>query len=406
MTDSQVPLLYFDNHATTSVDPRVLESMLPYFTEHFGNAESSQHPFGWKAKAAVDHARTQVANLIGAEPSEIVFTSGATESIHLAILGIVGPENAAAKGRHIITAATEHKATLEVCARARKLGHTVTILPVDKQGMIDLTQLKDSIRPETVLVTLMHANNEIGTIHPIEEIGALLKDTGIYFHVDAAQTIGKHAIDVKQMGIDLLSLSGHKFYAPKGIGALFVSRSGKRPHLIPYMVGGGQERGLRGGTHNVPGIVGLGKASEIAMQELESEQSRLAHMRDHLIARLKSELPTVELNGHPKHRLCNNVNVTIRGVGSDQLLLGMHGVAYSSASACSSGTPSHVLAAIGQEVDDPKVTTVRFGLGRFTLQVDVDRLADRLVACIRKGEEVSTGYAAGSAPVPKGSHLG
>jgi cysteine desulfurase len=397
------PPLYFDNHATTPLDPRVLEAMLPFFKEDFGNAESSQHAYGWKAKSAVDKARKQIADLIGAQRGEIIFTSGATESIHLAILGFLEKQPPAS---HLITANTEHKATLEVCARAERLGHAVTILPVDRLGQVSAAQVAAALRPNTVLVSLMHGNNEIGTLHPIAEIGALLRERGrarrvssngngggsdtggdITFHVDAAQTIGKHAIDVQAMNIDMLSISGHKYYAPKGVGALFARRfpSENGVSLAPFISGGGHERGLRGGTHNVPGIVGLGFASEIAQAELASENSRLTGLRDHLISSVRTAIEGVELNGHPTERLCNNVSFTIRGIPSDIFLTGLRDIAYSSASACSSGSgaTSHVLRAIGQTTSDPLVTTMRFGLGRFNTAAQVDTLISRLIATVR-----------------------
>lgn len=379
--------LYFDNHATTPVDPRVLEVMLPYFTENFGNAESNQHSYGWTAKSAVDRARAHVASLINAEPAEIIFTSGATESINTAILGFLDDQG---PGRHIITANGEHKATLEVCARAAKLGHEVTVLPVDSQGRITREQVEQAIKENTVLVSLMHGNNEIGTLHPIAEIGPMLASRGIAFHVDAAQTAGRSPIDVKQMGIALLSISAHKLYGPKGVGALYVRKQPK-VHLTPYVVGGGQERGLRGGTHNVPGIVGLGKACEIALAEMATEPERQARLRDQIIAHARS-LDGVAVNGHLTERLCNNVNLTIQGVEGDQLLLGLHDIAYSSGSACSSGTVSHVLKAIGQTTTDAFSTTLRFGLGRFTTDDQVEYLITRLSTAVRNARAVSRGY--------------
>jgi cysteine desulfurase len=380
--------MYFDNHATTPVDPQVLEAMLPYLKEHFGNPESSQHPFGWKAKSAVESARKQVAALINAEPGEIVFTSGATESIHLAILGFLEEQPA---GRHIITATTEHKATLEVCARAQKLGHECTVLAVDAMGRITVDQVKAAIRPTTAIVSLMHANNEIGTLHPITEIGAMLKEQGITFHVDAAQTPGRTPIDVRAMNIDLLSISAHKLYGPKGVGALFVRRSTPKVPLAPYIVGGGQERGLRGGTHNVPGIVGLGVACQIATEKMNEECPRLLALRNRIIEAVTHRCPNVLLNGDPENRLCNNVNFSIRGVAPDSLLMGLGSVAYSSGSACSSGTGSHVIKALGQDTSDPLMTTVRLGLGRFNTEAEVETLIEKLIQTIEKSKEVPIG---------------
>ena len=381
--------LYFDNHATTPLDPRVLEAMLPFFTEHFGNAESSQHPYGWKAKAAVEKARGQVSALIGADSGEIIFTSGATESIHMAILGFLEEQGPA---RHIITANTEHKATLEVCARAKKLGHEVTVLEANSLGHITSGQVEEAIQPNTVLITLMHANNEIGTIHPIAEIGQIAHSRGIIFHVDAAQTAGKHPIDVRAMNIDLLSISAHKLYGPKGTGALFVRRTTPRVALAPFMVGGGQERGLRGGTHNVPGIIGLGMACAIAKESMATESPKMTNWRDYLVAKITSQLPDVYLNGDPDNRLCNNVNVTVMGVAADDMLLGLNDIAYSSGSACASGTASHVLKAVAPgRAADPNAVTMRFGLGRFNTQEEIDTLATRLVSVVRNARGVTQG---------------
>ena len=388
MTQPARPL-YFDNHATTPVDPTVFAAMMPFFTEHFGNAESSQHSFGWKAKAAVEKARGEIASLLNAEPAEIIFTSGATESIHAAILGFLEEQ---APVRHIITANTEHKATLEVCARAKKYGHEVTVLKVDSMGRITPQQVRDAIQPNTALVSLMHGNNEIGTLHPIAEIGAITSEKGIALHVDAAQTAGKIPVDVRAMNIDLLSISGHKLYGPKGTGALFIRRSAPRILMAPYIAGGGQERGLRGGTHNVPGIVGLGAACATAKRVMADECRRMEELRDYLITQILQDLPDVILNGDPKHRLCNNVNFTIKGVAPDDLLLGLNDVAYSSGSACSSGTISHVLQAIHPNDDllkDPKTVTVRFGLGRFNTREEVEKLATRLVQAVRNAREIS-----------------
>lgn len=388
MTQPARPL-YFDNHATTPVDPTVFAAMMPFFTEHFGNAESSQHSFGWKAKAAVEKARGEIAALLNAEPAEIIFTSGATESIHAAILGFLEEQ---APVRHIITANTEHKATLEVCSRAKKYGHEVTVLKVDSLGRITPQQVRDAIQPNTALVSLMHGNNEIGTLHPIAEIGAITSEKGIAFHVDAAQTAGKIPIDVRAMNIDLLSISGHKLYGPKGTGALYIRRSAPRILMAPYIAGGGQERGLRGGTHNVPGIVGLGAACATANRVMAEECRRMEELRDYLITRIQHDLSDVILNGDPKHRLCNNVNFTIKGVAPDDLLLGLNDVAYSSGSACSSGTISHVLQAIhptDQLLKDPMTVTVRFGIGRFNTREEVERLATRLVQAVQNARAVS-----------------
>lgn len=388
MTDLKPPAprpLYFDNHATTPVDPTVFAAMMPFFTEHFGNAESSQHPYGWKAKAAVEKARGQIAELIGADKEELIFTSGATESIHAAILGFLEEQ---APVRHIITANTEHKATLEVCQRAKKFGHEVTVLKVDRLGRITPEQVVEALRPNTALVSLMHGNNEIGTLHPIKEIGAITSARGITFHVDAAQTVGKIPVNVREMNIDLLSISAHKLYGPKGSGALFIRRTPPHVLLAPYIAGGGQERGLRGGTHNVPGIVGLGAACAFAKAHMKEECERMVEFRDYLIREISTKISDVTLNGDPERRLCNNVNFTIKGVMPEDLLLGLHDVAYSSGSACSSGSVSHVLQAINgagpqPSAMDANAVTVRFGLGRFNTRQEVETLAARLIQAVK-----------------------
>ena len=379
--------LYLDHHATTPLHPGALERMIPYLTADFGNAES-EHVYGWRARAAIDEARAQVANLIGGSPSEIIFTSGATESTHLAILGFLETQGAQ---QHLITAETEHKATLEVCARAKRLGHEVTILAVDSYGQIDITELENAIQENTVLVSLMHANNEIGTLHKLEKIGPMLFERGITLHVDAAQTTGRHAIDVKKWKIGLLSMSGHKLYGPKGVGALYVRRDPK-VHLSAFIVGGGQERGLRGGTANVPGIVGLGAACEIAAHDLSTEYRRLCDLRDHMINRLVAGIPTLELNGHPSERLCNNINVTIKGVSPELISQALIGVAYSSASACAGAAGSYVLKAIGHAPPDPFTTTLRFGLGRSTSFEQVETVVEKLLTSVQPSSAVSGTY--------------
>lgn len=374
---------YFDYCATTPVDPRVVETMLPFFTEHFGNAESGQHAYGWKARAAVEKAREQVAQLIGATAHEITFTSGATESLYLAILGLLEAQSAKS---HVISSQAEHKATLEACARAERLGHEVTLLPVNRYGQVAPDDVERAIRPNTALVTLMHANNEVGSMNPIAEIGQMLRARGgVAFHVDAAQTASKHVIDVGTFGIDLLSLSAHKFHGPKGIGALYVKRGAV--HLTPLMAGGGQERGLRGGTHNVPGIVGLGRACEIALTELPIEQVRLIALRDRLIASVVRPEFGIELNGHPSDRLCNHVHLTLQGIGTDRLLSELSDFAFSTSSACSTGGASHVLKAMGVTTTDPLTATARFCLGRFTSESEVDRLAQSLVRLSRPSRQ-------------------
>ncbi len=377
MTDPLRPI-YMDHNATTPVDPRVLEAMLPFFSEDFGNPESSQHPFGWKAKNAVEHAREQVAGLIGAGANEITFTSGATESIYLAHFGFLGAKPA---GQHLITSEAEHKATLEAAVQLKKLGTQVTFLPVNRYGQVEVSKLRAALRPETSLVSLMHANNEVGSLNPIAEIGQVLRAHGsVAFHVDAAQSVGKQAIDVVALNIDMLSLSSHKFHGPKGVGALFTRRPAV--HLQALMPGGGQERGLRGGTLNVPGIVGLGKACEIAADEMPNESQRLRGWQNSIISRLVQPGGRIELNGHPTDRLCNNIHLSLGGIGSDQLLRGLSQFAVSTGSACSSGGASHVLRAMGRWSDDPLTSVVRIGLGRFTRAADIDLLSDRLSGLI------------------------
>lgn len=383
--------LYFDNHATTPVDPEVVDAMLPYFKEKFGNAASSAHELGWEAKMAIDEARAKVASLISAKPNEIIFTSGATESIHLAIMGRLEKEG---KPRHLLTAASEHKATLEAAYRAKRFGHDVTILPVDGEGRITRSEVQAALKPETSIVSLMHANNEIGTIHPIDEIGALLRGRDdVVFHVDAAQTLGKHEVNVDRMGIDLLSLSSHKFHGPKGVGALYVRKSPKHVRLAPQMPGGGQEQGIRGGTVNVPGVVGLGVACDIALRHMNGERTRLTKWRDRIIATiLEKHGANVQLNGpRGDDRLCNNVNFSLRQVDPDKLLLALKGVAFSMASACSGMGGSHVLTAIGRNQDEAQSATLRLGLSRLTKEEEVSSLIERLSSAIQNAREISKG---------------
>ena len=370
--------IYLDNNATTPLDPRAFEVMRPYFFENFGNAMSSQHSFGWTAKSAIERAREQCASLIAAEPREIIFTSGATESIHLAILGFLECANAASTGaKHVITTAVEHKCVLEVVARAQKLGFEATVLPVNRFGQIDVEEFQNAIRPTTVLASIVHGNNEIGSINPVAAIGEVCTSNKIALHIDAAQSLGKVRIDVKAMKIDLLSASAHKIYGPKGAGFLFARHSSPRVRLAAYIVGGGQEKGLRGGTHNVPAIVGFGAACALAQADLDSEAALLSQMRDRLIEGLLSAAKTAgvgaELNGHPTDRLPNNVSITFSGLLPDEFTLAMPHVAYSSASACSSGEggQSHVLAAIGRAESGTSLT-VRLGLGRFTTSEEID----------------------------------
>ncbi len=389
--------IYLDHHATTPVESRVLEKMLPYFTEDFGNAMSGQHSFGWKAKQAVENSRSQVANLIGAEAREIVFTGGATESIHLAILGLFEKAKTEQKSKfHLITSKLEHKCSLEVALHLEKLGHHVTFLDVNEFGQISIEQLKNSFRKNTLLVSLLHANNEVGSINPVAEIGAVCKNHEILFHVDSAQICGKHPIDVKKDNIDMLSLSAHKLYGPKGSGALYLRQTSPRVRVNPFLLGGGQERGLRSGTQNVPGIVGLGEACELSGRDMNIESPRQQSLRDHMISRILTENEGVILNGHPQERLCNNVNVSVESVLADQMLMALSEVAFSSGSACATGDDSHVIGEI-RKVQISKALipgprndfTMRFGLGRMTQLDDIDRVCDLIKVAIQKVRPVS-----------------
>jgi len=383
--------IYLDYQATTPMDDRVLEAMLPYFRDKFGNAASRNHPFGWEAEKAVEAARAQVAALIGAEPKEIVFTSGATESDNLAIKGVA--EMYRDKGRHVITATTEHKAVLDTCKHLEQQGCEVTYLPVDKLGQVTAEQVAKAIRPDTILVTLMLANNEIGTIHPMEAIGRVCKERGVLLHTDATQGVGKVPVDVQKLGVDLLSLSAHKMYGPKGVGALYVRRRNPRVRVAPVIDGGGHERGMRSGTLNVPGIVGLGKACELCAQELESEMKRLTGLRDRLWKKLSSELDEIFLNGHPTQRLPGNLNVSFAYVEGEGLMMGMSELAVSSGSACTSASlePSYVLKAIGVG-DDLAHTSIRFGIGRFTTPEEIDYAGERVVAAVKRLRDMSPLY--------------
>jgi len=388
--DVHLPL-YMDNHATTPLDPRVLEAMMPYLTKVFGNAASRNHSFGWEAEAAVEHAREQVAKLIGATAKEIIFTSGATESNNLAIKGIA--EMYKERGNHIITQATEHKAVLDTCKRLEKSGYRVTYLPVKADGLIDLEDLKRAMDDKTILVTIMIANNEIGVIQPVAEIGKLCHERGVLFHTDGVQAVGKIPVNVNAMNIDALSLSGHKIYGPKGVGALYVRRRNPRVQISEQINGGGHERGMRSGTLNVPGIVGLGKACAIAGEEMETESKRLAALRDKLRAKLESSLDYIHVNGSMEHRLPGNLNMSFVYVEGESLLMGINDIAVSSGSACTSATlePSYVLKALGLG-DDVAHSSIRFGLGRFNTEAEVDYVADKLVDVVQKLRELSPLY--------------
>jgi cysteine desulfurase len=380
--------VYMDNHATTQVDPRVLEVMLPYFTEKFGNAASRNHEFGWKAEEAVETARGQVARLIHASPREILFTSGATESVNLALKGVVEAHHNT--GNHIVTQATEHKAVLDVSKRLEKSGCEVTYLPVDRDGLIDPETLRRVLTPKTILISIMHANNEIGVIQPVEEIGKIAKERKILFHVDGAQSVGKIPVDVEQFGVDLLSISAHKIYGPKGVGALYVRRKGPRVELAALIDGGGHERGMRSGTLNVPGIVALGKACDLCQKEMAEEGQRLGRLRDRLKNLITERLDDTFVNGSMTHRLPNNLNLSFAGVEGDALLMGINDVAVSSGSACTSATlePSHVLRALGVS-DDLAHSSIRFGLGRFNTEEEVRYVADRVTETVRRLRELS-----------------
>ena len=383
--------VYFDNHATTPLDPRVLDAMMPYFTSQFGNAASRNHAFGWQAEEAVEKARKQIADLIGASAKEIVFTSGATESNNLAIKGVA--EMYAEKGNHIITVATEHKAILDTCKHLEKKGCRITYLALEPDGLLDLDKLKAAITDKTILISVMYANNEIGVIQPIREIGKIAKEKGVLFHTDAVQAVGKIPVNVIQDNIDLLSLSGHKIYGPKGVGALYVRRKGPRVQLSSQMDGGGHERGMRSGTLNVPGIVGLGEACALCQREMTEEAKRLAAMRDRLKGLLEDALDETFINGTMEHRLPNNLNMSFAYVEGESLLMGINDVAVSSGSACTSATlePSYVLKALGIG-DDLAHTSIRFGLGRFNTEAEVDFVASRVIAVVRKLRELSPLY--------------
>jgi cysteine desulfurase len=374
--------LYLDYHATTPVDPRVLEAMLPYFSEQFGNPHSRQHAWGWEARDAVEAARAQVAALIHASASEIVFTSGATESNNLALRGVMASH--AGEPRHAITVATEHKSVLDVCQGFEAGGCSVTILGVDAGGTVDLDELRRALRPETVLVSVMAANNEIGTLQPMAAIGAIVGDHGALLHTDAAQAAGKVPIDVRAMNIDLLSLTGHKFYGPKGCGALFIRRKKPRIALAPQVAGGGQEHGVRSGTLNVPGIVGLGRAAEICRVEMHDEAARLGALRDRLLEGLRGRCAGVRVNGTLEQRLPHNLHVSFDGIEGEALLLALGDLAVSTGSACSSGSqaPSHVLQAIGA-TSQGAGASIRFGLGRSTTVADVDAAVERVSTAVK-----------------------
>jgi cysteine desulfurase len=383
--------IYMDYHATTPVDPRVLEEMTPYFTQHFGNAASRNHSFGWEAEDAVEAARKQVADLIGANAKEIIFTSGATESNNLAIKGVA--EMYREKGNHVITCVTEHKAVIDTCKKLEKQGGRVTYLPVQKDGRISLDDLRAAITDKTILITIMTANNEIGVLQPIAEIGAIAKEKGILFHTDAVQAVGKIPFDVTAMKADLVSMSAHKMYGPKGVGALYVRRRNPRVLLAEQNSGGGHERGMRSGTLNVPGIVGMGKAAAIAKAEMAAEGERLRKLRDRLNAGLHRNLDELYINGSMEHRLPHNLNISFAYVEGESLLMGINDVAVSSGSACTSASlePSYVLKALGAG-DDLAHSSIRFGLGRWTTEEEVDYVVEKLTTVVNRLREMSPLY--------------
>jgi cysteine desulfurase len=383
--------IYMDNNATTRTDPRVVEAMLPYFSEKYGNAASRNHAFGWEAEEAVENGREQVGKLIGAGAKEIVFTSGATESNNLAIKGVASMYRK--KGDHVITVVTEHKAVLDPCKRLERDGYKVTFLPVDRDGRVSAEQVGAAMTDKTILVSLMAANNEIGTLQPIAEIGKLCKQRGVLFHTDAVQAVGKVPVDVEAMGIDLLSLSGHKLYGPKGIGALYVRRKDPRVRLDPIIDGGGHERGMRSGTLPVPHIVGLGTACELAGKEMASESKRLFALRERLRKGITSKLEDVYLNGHPTERLPGNLNLSFAYVEGEAMMMGIKDVAVSSGSACTSASlePSYVLKALGVG-DELAHSSIRFGLGRFNTEEEVDFVVEDVVRAVNHLRQMSPLY--------------
>jgi cysteine desulfurase len=386
--------IYLDNHATTPVVPRVLAAMLPYFTEQFGNASSKNHPFGWEAEAAVDSAREQVAKLIGAGSArEIVFTSGATESDNLAIKGVAQAYRE--RGNHIVTCATEHKAVLDSCKALEKQGFKVTYLRVQTNGLLDLQRLEESLTDETILVSIMAANNEIGTIQPVEEIGRLTRKKGILFHTDATQAVGKIPINVDKMAIDLLSLTAHKIYGPKGVGALYVRGEKPRVKVTPMLDGGGHERGMRSGTLNVPGIVGLGIACELGQKEMGGEAERLMGLRERLRTGLVQQLEDVYINGDPGRRLPGNLNMSFAYIDGESLKMGLKEIAVSTGSACTSASlePSHVLKALGLD-DSLAHASIRFGVGRFNTAEEIEYTIGRVAEEVHRLRKISPLYKA------------
>lgn len=388
---NDVQQIYLDYQATTPVDERVIEAMLPYFGTTFGNAASRNHQYGWDAEKATQDARNTIAAGINAKGREIVFTSGATESNNLAIIGVA--KMYAQKGKHLITCSTEHKAVLDPMAALQNEGYQVTVLNANSDGHIDLNELRDAIREDTVLVSLMFANNEIGTIHPVKAIGDICHERGVLFHTDATQAVGKEPIDVQEMNIDLLSASAHKMYGPKGVGFLYVRRRNPRVRLEPLFYGGGHERGMRSGTLNVPGIVGMAKAFEICLAERDVEHQRITALRDSLQTQLEAELTHLSINGDENNRLACSLNISFAYVEGESMLMGMHGIAVSSGSACTSASlePSYVLRAMGVG-DDLAHSSIRFSIGRFTTQQEIDRAAELTISTVKRLRDMSPLY--------------
>jgi cysteine desulfurase len=383
--------IYFDYQATTPLDPRVLDAMMPYFTDQFGNAASRSHGFGWTAESAVEKARAEIASLLHASPKEIVFTSGSTEAINLAIKGVA--DMYAEKGKHIVTSQVEHKAVLDTCKHLEKQGYTVTYLKPLRTGRITAEMVAEALRPDTILVALMWANNEVGTLNPIREVGALCHSKGILFFTDATQAIGKVPVDVEADHVDLLCLSGHKIYGPKGVGCLYVRRKNPRVRLVAQMDGGGHERGMRSGTLNVPGIVGLGAACALCEREMEKDAAHTSALRDDFERRIFAALDHVHVNGDREHRLPNNSNLSFNYVEGESMIMGIKDVAVSSGSACTSASlePSHVLRAMGVG-DELAHSSIRFGFGRFTTKEEVDFAVEHVVSAVKRLRELSPLY--------------
>jgi cysteine desulfurase len=383
-----MPQVYLDNQATTPLDPKIFSVMEPWLKDKFGNASSRNHTYGWEAEEAVEIARESVAAIIGALPKEIIFTSGATESNNIALQGVA--KNYQKQGKHIITLKTEHKAVMDVCQHLSKDGFDITYLPVDKDGILDLNKFEDAIRDDTILASVMHVNNEIGVIQPINELGAICKNKGIIFHVDAAQSVGKLPTNVENMGIDLLSISAHKFYGPKGVGALYVRRKNPRVQLQPIMFGGGHERGIRSGTLPVPNIVGLGKACDIAADVMIEENLRISQLRDTLLKGIRAENPNASINGSMEHRIAGNLNMGFPGANNEAIIAAVPEIAISSGSACTTSTmePSHVLLALGMSKEEA-YSSLRFGIGRFNTEKDVVTAIKVINRCMQKLTKMS-----------------